>query len=71
MTNGEFAMVEDFSWIKDIVTNPYTNRGNLGVQAEVVGFFNPRTSLPKEKFDLLAYEGMEEVDKYRVIFPTL
>jgi len=27
--------------------------------------------MPKEKVDLMAYKGMEEVDKYRVIFPTL
>lgn len=47
MTDGEFAMREDFSWIKSIATNPYANRGNLGIRAEIVGFFNPKTSIPK------------------------
>ena len=47
MTDGEFAMREDFSWIKGIATNPYANRGNLGIRAEIVGFFNPKTSMPK------------------------
>jgi hypothetical protein len=47
MTNREFAMREDLSWLKTIVKNPYVSRGNLGIRAEVVGFFNPKKSIPK------------------------
>jgi hypothetical protein len=41
MTTGGFAFTENFKWIKNIVSNPYVNRGSRGVKPQIVGFYSP------------------------------
>lgn len=33
-------LTEDFSWIKDIASNPYVNRGSLQSKPQYIGFFD-------------------------------
>jgi hypothetical protein len=45
MTDGENILVEDLSWISQIMENPHVNRGNRNVKPQVVGFYSMDFSL--------------------------
>jgi hypothetical protein len=71
ITDGEFALAEDFSWINGIVGNQYVNRGSRGIKPEVVGFYSPDYSFDQAKENIKPFEGMHPVDKYMIAFPAL
>ena len=71
ITDGEFALTEDFSWINGIVGNQYVNRGSRGIKPEVVGFYSPDYSFDQAKENIKPFEGMHPVDKYMIAFPAL
>jgi hypothetical protein len=49
MTDGKCIVVEKFDWIRDIMRNPYVNRGNRGIKPKVVGFYSVDHTLEKRK----------------------
>jgi hypothetical protein len=71
MIDGKCIVVEKFDWLRDIMRNPYVNRGNRGVKPQVVGFYEFYHTLSKKKENLKPFAGMQEVDKYMAIFPSM
>jgi hypothetical protein len=71
MTDGKCIIVEKFDWLRDIMRNPYVNRGNRGIKPSVVGFYSFDHTLEKRKENLKNFAGMHEVDKYMNIFPSM
>jgi hypothetical protein len=49
MTDGKCIMVEKLDWLRDIMRNPYVNRGNRGVKPQVLGFYSIDDTLEKRK----------------------
>lgn len=47
MMDRELLLTEDLSWLDNIDSNPYVNRGSSLFSSEVVGFYDPRLSLAK------------------------
>jgi hypothetical protein len=66
-----FTITETFDWIRSIKSNMHVNRGNFDATPQVVGFFSPYYSLSQEKLNKQIYPGMERVDRYAVLAPTL
>ena len=64
-------MTQDLSWLSSIAANPYVNRGNRGIKPQVVGFYSFSFTAAKQKENIKPFKGMEEVDKYMNIFPTM
>ena len=58
MTDGKCVLVEKLDWLKDILKNPYVNRGNRGVKPRVVGFYSIEHTFEKSKENLKPFEGM-------------
>ncbi len=45
----DLLLTEDFTWIKDIASNPYVNRGNLRSKPQYIGFFDINAGSLMEK----------------------
>lgn len=71
MLDGKCIIVETFNWLQEIINNPYVNRGNRGIQPQVIGFYSIDHTLEKSKENLKPFEGMHEVDKYMAVFPSM
>jgi hypothetical protein len=71
MTDGQTAITENFNWIRQISKNMHVNRGNKGIKPQVVGFYALEYTLDKEKENIKPFPGMNEVDKYMSIFPSI
>jgi hypothetical protein len=41
ITTDKFIITENFDWIRNIKDNVYVNRGNIGAEPQVVGFYSP------------------------------
>jgi hypothetical protein len=65
------TITEDFDWIRTIAKNIYVNRGNPGVKPRVVGFFSPFYSTKPLKEKKVPFPGMEKVERYMVLLPTI
>lgn len=71
MTDGQCIITEDFDWIRRIRYNPYVNRGNKGFRPQLVAFYAYDHTFDKVKENIKPFPGMNEVDRYMNIFPTL
>ncbi len=71
MTDGKCALAEGFEWVSKIAQNKYVNRANRGVRPQIVGFYSFDRTLDKVKEDIRPFEGMNEVDRYTAVFPSL